>query len=175
MFRSSRARPEVFWIIPATLCAALTIWGAVIGRGAWAVPALALLAYAGVRAIVSHLPPSAHEVAVCAFWLCVCLVMVKLPSGALPAFFWTLSALTYPVLLIWGVRIDWLSPSPVLAEIFAACAIVSVGGGLRGMASDPGGGVHRHLRRVGDPFSRMARRAQADRQADRPDCAALTL
>jgi hypothetical protein len=93
--------------------------------------------------------------------------MVRLPHGTLPAFFWTLSALTYPVFLVLGVRIEWLGISPVLAEIFAACAIVSVGGGLRGMALDTLGRAGRPLVRGGYHRAGVADSVSACRSAAR--------
>lgn len=124
-----------FWPIPLAIALGFTIWGVLIGRGAWVLPALALAAYLAVRAIVVVLPTGFHEVTICALWLCICAIMVSLPEGKVPAFFWALSALTYPALMVFGVRIEWLGLSPIIAEMFAACAFIAVGGGLCGVVA----------------------------------------
>jgi hypothetical protein len=76
-----------FWVIPAAICAGLTIWGAAIGRGAWLIPALALLAYAGVRGIVSLLPQGVHEVAICTLGCVFAPQWLDFPTGRCLPFF----------------------------------------------------------------------------------------
>jgi len=130
-----------FWPIPMAAAAMLLVWGA--SRGVWAVPALALSAYIGTRLVMGATPPALHEVAVCSLWLCIASCMMYTRAWV-PGFFFTLSALTYPVLLIFGARIGYLAPSSIIGDVFAALGLLSIGGGLAGL-SDAAGDPDRSL------------------------------
>ena len=133
-----------FWpfIMGATL--ALLVWG--LRVGGWQVPAVIFATYCVVRAIVMVMPVTLHEIGICAAWLGAATIMLSLKAW-LPGFFYILSGLTYPAFLTFGVRIEYMGMSPIVAEVFALCALVSVGGGLYGLSASynsptsDGGGV----------------------------------
>lgn len=110
----------------------LFAWGWL--RGAWEIPALALGGYVAMRAIVTYVPPNYIEVVGCASWLFFAAIMIA-RGGAIPGFFYALSALTYPVLLIFGFRLHYMGLSPIIAEAFAVMALLSIGGGIYGVAT----------------------------------------
>jgi len=119
------------WPIWMTISACLTLWGAL--HNAWVVPAMALAGYIGTRLIIYSFDPSLHEVAICSLWLIVASGMMY--QGAwIPGFFFTLSALTYPLLLPVGFRIEYMSLMPIMADIFAVLALLSIGGGIFGIS-----------------------------------------
>lgn len=128
------------WPFLIAITACLMLWGA--RHGAWLIPALALGGYVGMRAIIWGLPSGWHEVAGCTLWLCVAAAMMCF-KGWVPGFFYALSGLTYPVMLIFGFRIEYLGLSPIIAEVFALLALLSIGGGIAGLA--------RHNHAAGDP------------------------
>lgn len=105
--------------------------------GAWHVPALALLGYIGMRGVIWGLPPNTHEVAGCTLWLIVAVAM-GYKGGAVPGLLYALSALTYPTLLIFGFRLEYMGLSPIIAEAFAVCALLWIGGGIGGMVISAG-------------------------------------
>jgi hypothetical protein len=119
------------WPFLMGIAALLTLWGWRVG--AIAIPLLALVGYVGMRAVV-QLPPAYIEVVGAAWWLVICALMLG-KGGEIPAFFYALSALTYPVMLIFGFRMSYMGLSPIVAECFAALALLSIGGGIYGVAS----------------------------------------
>lgn len=129
------------WPFLMALSAGLTLWGWRVN--AWHVPALSLLGYVGMRGIIWGMPAEVHEVAGCTWWICVCALMA-MKGGHVPAFFYALSAMTYPMLLIFGFRMEYMGLSPIISECFAALALLSIGGGLYGLERHSGadsGGV----------------------------------
>lgn len=124
-----------FWPFMMGGAAVLTLWGIV--QGAAVVPALALLGYVFVRCVIMFTPDGFHEIGVCTSWLLIAAVMMYVKAWV-PGFFYVLSGLTYPLLLVIGIRISYLGLSPVIAEVFAICALLSIGGGLYGMAHSAG-------------------------------------
>lgn len=110
-------------------------------HGVWHIPALAFAGYVGMRGVMTWVPANAHEVAACTLWLIVAGIMMY-RGGYVPGFFYALSALTYPALLPFGFRLDYLGLSPIIAEAFAVFALLSIGGGIVGM-------VHPNLDRRG--------------------------
>lgn len=119
------------WPFIMAIVATLTLWGWF--RNAWEVPAIALCGYIAMRAIVTYTPEAYIEVAACTSWLFFAAIMVS-RGGAIPGFFYTLSALTYPALMVFGFRLHYMGFSPIIAEVFAAFALLSIGGGIYGMA-----------------------------------------
>lgn len=125
----------------------LTAWGAT--KGAAFAPAVVLGGLVGMRFVVEYTPVDWTEVVAGALWLCVATVLCK--KGAyVPGFFCALSGMTYPALLTFGARIEWLGIAPIIADIFLVLALVSIGGGLLAYSSgDPsrsdGSLVHRSL------------------------------
>lgn len=124
-----------FWPFLVLASAGLTLWG--WRHNAWLLPALALCGYAAMRLIVAYCPTDYIEVAGCASWLFFAALMVY-KGGEVPGFFYALSALTYPVLLVFGFRLDYMALSPVIADTFAAFALLSIGGGIHGMVNSLG-------------------------------------
>lgn len=129
-----------FWPLFMGAAAFLTWWG--IRAGAWQTPAIVLFSYISVRMVVTYIPTELHEVTICAIWLIAAMAMGMLKSY-LPSFFYALSGLTYPVFLIFGFRIEYLGLSPIIAEIFAFLALLSIGGGLYGLSVDRHPSTHR--------------------------------
>ena len=123
------------WPFMMATAAALTIWG--LRHNAWHAPALALCAYVAMRVVMSHVPETFIEVVACALWLFFAALMVY-KGAAVPGLFFALSAMTYPVLLVFGYRIEYMGFAPFVAEFFAVCALLSIGGGIYGMANPAG-------------------------------------
>ena len=122
--------------------ALLTVWG--WHKGAPAVPALALIGYVLVRAAVMWVPPVVAEIAVCTIWLLIAFLMMY-KEAWIPGFFYTLSGAVYPLFLIFGVRLGYLSPPSILGDVFAICALLGIGGGLAALdnsSADPDRSVH---------------------------------
>ena len=120
-----------FWPFFMGAAFLLTLWG--IMRGAYAVPLLVLSGYVAMRGVIWGLDASLHEVAGCMVWLVVSFLLMQ--RGAwVPGFFYTLSGLAYPVLLLFGARLAYLSASAIIAEIFAIAALGAIAGGLAGLA-----------------------------------------
>ena len=133
-----------FWPFIMGASALLLVWG--LRVGSWQVPAVIFATYCVVRAIVMYMPIQIHEVAICLAWMAAAFCLGRMAAW-LPCFFYALSGLTYIAWMIFGVRIEYMGISPITAEIFAICALLSVGGGLYGLSashSSPtshGGGV----------------------------------
>lgn len=119
------------WPFLMLLTLGLTVWGYL--RGAWIIPALAFAGYVGMRGVMWGLPQSWHEVAACTLWLSVASAMMY-NRGYVPGFFYALSGLCYPVFLLIGFPMQYMGVSLIFAEVFAAFALASIGGGLYGMA-----------------------------------------
>lgn len=129
-----------YWPFVMGASALLLAWG--LRLGAWQVPFVIFATYCVVRGIVMFMPVSLHEVTICAAWLGASAIMLLLKAW-LPGFFYILSGLTYPAFLVFGVRMEYMGISPIVAEAFALCALLCVGGGLYGMAStDRAAGSH---------------------------------
>ncbi len=137
------------WPLLIAITACLTVWG--WRHNAWEVPAIALCGYIAMRGVVTFSPDAYVdiyifgktstlgylEISACTSWLLFSGVMIK-RGGVIPGFFFTLSALTYPALLIFGFRLQYMGLSPIIAEFFAALALLSIGGGIYGVAYPTG-------------------------------------
>ena len=75
-----------------------------------------------------------------------------------PGFLFVLSAMTYPMFLTFGVRIEYMGPLPIFADFFAALALISVAGGLYGMATNSAGDTSRLVDRLASNALGMAAR-----------------
>ena len=133
------------WPFLVALTFGLTVWGYM--RGAWIAPALAFAGYVGMRGIMWGLPSAWHEVAACSLWLCVASLMVY-NRAYVPGFFYALSGLCYPVFLLIGFPMEYMGVSLIFAEVFAACALIGIGGGIYGMDSFVSGRPDRPLHRT---------------------------
>lgn len=137
--------PEPFWPVMMGLAGALTITGALVGRGAWIVPALALGGYVATRIVVESISATSawDEILVCAVWLCVSGLMMYAKAWV-PGALYALSAMTYPAFVVFGLHIGWLSLPNIIAEVFAILALVFIGGSIGGTFLRPRPGRHRH-------------------------------
>lgn len=123
-----------FWPWYMLACAAPMALG--YKRGGMAVPALILCGLISMRGVMWGLDPAMRELAAYTVWLCVAVALMykgAWVSGALCL----LSGVTYPTLLVLGVRIEYLGLAPIIADAFLIAAIFS---GWHGMAqrSNPG-------------------------------------
>ncbi len=125
-----------FWPFLMASAAGLALWG--LPRDAWHIPAIVLCGYVAARAIVTLVPSNFIEVVLCASWLFFCVLML-IRGGEIPAFFFALSALTYPVLLLLGMRIQYMGVVPIVSDGLSILALLSIGGGLFGMAPSDSG------------------------------------
>ena len=133
-----------FWPFFMGAAFALTMWG--LWRGAYVAPLLVFLGYVAMRGVIWGLDAELHEVAGCLVWLVVAFLLME--RGAwVPGFFYALSGLAYPVLLLFGARLAYLSASAIVAEIFAISALGAIAGGLAGLAhsADDGARILRWL------------------------------
>lgn len=117
------------WPFISGIAACLLLWG--IRNGAWKLPAIAVVGYVGMRAIVHTTAQPYVEVTGCAWWLVICCCLASF-GGYIPALLYAASALTYPVMLIFGFRIEYMGLSPIIAEVFALLALLSIGGDIYG-------------------------------------------
>lgn len=128
----------MFWPLPLSVLVGLALWGW-LRQGPWLPPAICTLGYLGARVIVAVLPniwpQMVCEAVLCAFWLCLARVLFTL-DAKVPAYFVACSAMTYPALMLVGLRIEWMGLSPIIAEVFMALAMLAMGGGIYGVA-DP--------------------------------------
>lgn len=122
-----------FWPFISGIAVALTFWG--WRHDAWQIPAIAVVGYVGMRAIVISVDPNYHEITGCMWWLVIC-CWLALFGGFAPALLYAASALTYPVMLLFGFRMEYMGLSPIIAEVFALLALLSIGGGIYGKSRD---------------------------------------
>lgn len=130
-----------FWPLLMGWAAVMTLYGVVVGG--WRVPATALLGYVLMRANMSVLPADVHEVAGNALWVYIGAALCY-QRAWVAGFLFVCSGLTYSVFLVFGIRLEYLGISAIVAEIFATLALLSIGGGLRGFSwGDFIAGFHR--------------------------------
>lgn len=109
-----------FWPWYMAACAALIIYGH--KRGGMAVPALILCGLVAMRGVMWGLDPMWRELAAYTVWLCVAMSLMY--KGAwVPGALCLLSGVTYPTLLVLGVRIEYLGLAPIIADAFLIAAI----------------------------------------------------
>ena len=121
------------WPFLIATSAGLALWGVRIGEGAWRPGLVLVAAYVAVRAVIWGMDPSTHEVAMPILWALAALLL-SLCGWHVAGLFFLASGLTYPVLLVFGFRIEWMGISPIIAEVFAGLGFVVLGGGLAAMA-----------------------------------------
>lgn len=137
-----------FWPWYMAACVACMAYG--YRRGGAIVPALILCGLIGMRFIVWGFDPSLVELAAYALWLCVAMLLMY--NGAwVPGALCLLSGVTYPTLLVLGVRIEYLGLSPIIADAFLVSAILA---GWWGMVEHSNSGSNRDRLDVdGAPFA----------------------
>jgi len=142
-----------YWPIPMTIAALILLFG--LRYGAWMAPLVVLAGYAAMRGVITFAPSALHEVVGCTLWLMVgALLCYK--EAWVPGFFYTLSGLTYPALLLAGFRIEYMGLSPIIAAGFGLLALLGMGVGLLALGSN--GDQLRFLDRVPYPTLGMASR-----------------
>lgn len=122
-----------FWPFLMGSAAVLAIWG--LRHDAWKVPALAFAGYAAVRWAVVTFPAALHEVTFCLIWLCVASAMT-LCRAYVPAFFYALAGLAYPVGLLLGSPAGYLHLSSIISALCDVLALLAIGGGIAGISLD---------------------------------------
>lgn len=147
------------WPFLMLITLTLTVWG--YFRGAWIAPALAFAGYVGMRGVMWGLSPTWHEVASCTLWLIVAGLMMY-NRAIVPGFFYALSGLCYPVFLLVGFPMQYMGVSLIFAECFAALALLSIGGGIYGMAGNPDHNTSRPIYRATPASVGLAMRKAGD-------------
>lgn len=122
-----------YWPFPMGVAALLVLFGA--RHGVAIVPAIILAAYIAMRGIIAYVPTPFIEVAGCTLWL-ICAAILCYKQAWVPGFFFALSGLTYPVLLVFGFRIEYMGTAPIIAAIFGMLALLGVGGGILGVSGN---------------------------------------
>lgn len=109
-----------FWPWYMAACVALMIYGH--NRGGFIVPAIILFGLIGMRGVMWGLDPAFREVSAYILWLSVAILLMY--KGAwVPGALCLLSGVTYPTLLVLGVRIEYLGLAPIVADAFLIAAI----------------------------------------------------
>ncbi len=116
-----------FWPIFTGAAAILTAWGYVVGS--WKAPFAILCGYAAMRGVMTWVDPSAREVAAFLVWALVAIQLYRVKAWV-PCLAYLCSGVVYPALLIFGFQIVYLGLAPIIAELFALAALISMGGGL---------------------------------------------
>lgn len=146
-----------YWPIPVVLTAIILLFG--LRYGAWLAPLIVLAGYAAMRGVIAQVPVELHEIAGCTLWLLVGAVLCY--KGAwVPGFFYTLSGMTYPALLVFGFKIEYMGLSPIIAAIFGLCALLGMGLGI--LALSPLADNYRSLDRWADLTLGVATRSVRD-------------
>jgi hypothetical protein len=116
-----------FWPFYMLAVAGLAFWG--YRAGAWIAPVLLLVGLILTRMIVWTFEPALFEVSACTLWLCIGFALMY-NCNWVAGFFAALSGLSYGVLLVAGLRIEYIGVLPIVADVFFWLAFLSVGGGL---------------------------------------------
>lgn len=117
------------WPFISSIAVILTLWG--WRHDAWLVPLMAVIGYIGMRAIAYTVNPDYIEVTGCMWWFVICCFLASF-GGFVPALLYTASAMTYPIMLIFGKKIEYMGLSPIIAEVFALLALLSIGADIYG-------------------------------------------
>jgi len=126
-----------FWPWYMLACLALAIWGR--GRQGVFAPIAILCGLIAMRGVIWGFDPLLHEVASYTVWLCIAVALMY--KGAwLPGAFCLLSGVTYPTLLVLGVRIEYLGLTPIIADALLIAAIFT---GWAGMVGNRNSGADR--------------------------------
>lgn len=124
-----------FWPFYMAACAGLTLWG--WRSGAWVGPALALAGFVGMRLIVWYVPlewGAWREVIGGTWWIAIGGLMI-VSGWSVAGFFATASGLTYPIFAMLGARIVYLGILPIVADLLIILCMLSIAGGLAGIAT----------------------------------------
>ena len=154
-----------FWPWYMLACAVLIY----VGRrdGAWIAPALILGGLIAMRGVVTYTDGPWQQVAACAVWLSVA-ALLAYKGLWLVAVLCATSGIVYPALMLFGLRIEYLGPVAILADVFLIAGMVAAHfGGGGGVAADPRGralgGVAVLVDRPGGVAAPQARASQDPR------------
>ena len=116
-----------FWPIFMGAAGILTVWGYLVDS--WKAPLAILCGYLAMRGVMWGLDPSIREVAAFLVWAIVAIQLYRVKAWV-PCVAYLCSGVVYPALLLFGFQIVYLGLAPVIAELFALAALISMGGGL---------------------------------------------
>ena len=116
-----------FWPIFMGAAGILAIWGLLVGS--WRAPFAVFCGYLGMRGVMWGLSPEVREIAAFLVWALVAIQLYRVKAWV-PCVAYLCSGVVYPVLLIFGFQIVYLGLAPIIAELFAIAALISMGGGL---------------------------------------------
>lgn len=118
-----------FWPFVTGTAALLFAFGLWVGNGAWKAPLIVLCAYAAMRAIMTYAADPVQEHAAFLIWVVAASALAAIRAWV-PALAYFCSGATYPVMQLFGFPIEYLGLAPIIAELFAMAALISMGGGL---------------------------------------------
>lgn len=116
-----------FWPIFAGAAGILTVWGYLVGS--WKAPLAILCGYFAMRGVMWGLDPSVREIAAFSVWALVAIQLYRVRAWV-PCLAYLCSGVVYPALLVFGFQIVYMGLAPVIAELFALAALISMGGGM---------------------------------------------
>lgn len=119
-----------FWPLFTSGAALLVAWGLWVGKGAWRAPAAILAGYGAMRAVMTYAADPVQEHAAFLVWAVAAIVLIYNLKAWLPGVCYLLSGATYPVFVLFGFPIEYIGLAPIVAEMFALFALISMGGGL---------------------------------------------
>ncbi len=114
-----------FWPLMMGAAALLTLWGVL--KGAWVAPLAVLAAYIAMRGVMAWADDPLQEHFAFYVWLFAGMVIFKakeyLASVAAIG-----AGVTYPAMALLGFPIEYLGLAPIIGEMFAILALISIGG-----------------------------------------------
>ena len=119
-----------FWPIFSGAAGLLFCAGLYVGKGAWKAPLVVMFGYAAMRVVMTWAGDPVQEHAAFFVWFVVFLVLSVRLRAYIPGFAYLMSGSVYPVMAWFGFPIEYLGLAPIIAELFAMAALISMGGGL---------------------------------------------
>lgn len=119
-----------FWPFVMGAAGVLFLAGLWVGKGAWKAPLAVLCGYLAMRGVMTWAADPVQEHAAFFVWFFVFLVLAVRLRAYIPGFAYLLSGSVYPVMMWFGFPIEYLGLAPIVAELFAIAALISMGGGL---------------------------------------------
>lgn len=124
-------------------------------RGSWLAPATVFVGYVLASAVIYAAPVRYVEVSMCALWLSISGFLIY-KSEMVPGLLLTLSALTYPVLLLFGFRVEYMGLAPFVSDGLAILALIFMGRGINGLDTHTNTYSFGVLRRPHVDYTRVA-------------------
>ncbi len=116
-----------YWPVLMGVAAALTFWGTFVNS--WRAPLIVLCGYLGMRGVIWGLDRDVWEIGAFTVWA-VGAIMLYRTKAWIPGTAYLCSGVVYPFFLLFDVRIAYHGLAPIVAELFALFALISMGGGL---------------------------------------------